>query len=98
MVKFINIDNDTVINVNEIEGIQRELFDVNNKDFIVENYYGEEVEVDCRSFHLANIFFINGKLLEVNAVIYTDRCYVEQVEEKWIELIKHLDSKLLDLY
>lgn len=98
MTKFININNDTVINISEMEGIQKVELDISEEDFKVKEIEtGKEITLDYREFVLAKILLRSGRSIELNTVIYSDEYFDEQIEESWGEFIKNLDCKYIEL-
>ena len=98
MTKFINIDNDTVINISEIEGIQRELYEVSRADFKGQSMEtGKVTGIDYREFVLAKIFLKTNRTIEVNTLIYSDEDFVDQINKNWETLISALDCKEINL-
>lgn len=99
MAKFINIDDINIVNIDEIETIDRKLFDLSKKDFTGKEIETEkEVELDYLNLVLAEISFKNGRILKVNTIIYSEDDYVKEIDRSWKEFINCLDCKYIELY
>ena len=97
---FININDDVVINTDEIQKIERFLFDVEQEDFEeIDKKTKETFQLDYRSYLLARIYFKNGETRDIDTIIYPEETteLINQINRNWEDLIVHLNSEEVDI-
>lgn len=98
MSKFINMDDELVINIDQIESIKRVLYSVDEKEFIgVSMDTNDEVGLEYRSFTLATIHLKSGNSVVAKTFIYSDEDYTIQIEESWKKLVGCLSTHFIQL-
>lgn len=98
MTKFINIDNILIVNIDEIQRIERVLFDLDKQDFEREDIDTKETfMLEFDDFLLAKIYYKNGDVEKVRAGIYSEDDYIKEIDENWAKLISCLDCEYIEL-
>lgn len=98
MAKFMNVDNMLVVNVDEIHTIERMLFNLDKRDFEVEDTDTKEISVlEFYDFVLARIYCKNGEVQEIMTNICLEDDYAKEIDKRWKELIGGLDYDFIKL-
>lgn len=98
MSKFINIDNVLIVNTDEIQTIERVLFDLDKQDFRgTDANTGEVLEFEFNDFLLAKIHYKNGEIEKVWTGIYSEDNYGEEIDKHWAKLIDCLGCESIEL-
>lgn len=95
MPKFININNKELIDINEIQNIERKLFNLCDSSFIERSLVvGEENKlVDSKVFTLATVTLKNGRTVDVEAVFYSEDTPNYYVNSEWLNFINCFDHE-----